>query len=107
MLPQPPLPVTPAPISKDSETTSSTTSACLSLTDALRMSIAGESMEFEAAVSDGDLLASSKDQHSSGSDLFVPDDMPVDLRVKLALAMIFLGQQIPEVMCGPDFFAPA
>ena len=29
--------------------------------------------------------------------LHVPEEVPVDLRVKLAVSMIFLGQSLPDV----------
>lgn len=37
------------------------------------------------------------EEQKGSSDLVVPDDMPVDLRVKLALSLINLGERIPEV----------
>ena len=100
MLPPPP----PTSSSEDLGTSKdlAPSSSYLSLTDALRISISGESMEYEeaAAVSSGEPAASSSgEQLSDGSSagLIVPSGMPVDLRVKLSLAMINLGQQVPEV----------
>lgn len=85
--------------SKEPEASSS--SDYLSLTDALRISISGEDMdlpseeELMSAASSSEPAAGSG--RRSGRTLLVPDSMPVDLRVKLALAMINLGQEIPEV----------
>jgi hypothetical protein len=90
----PPLPNTEDPGVGVSSSPPSSSSSYLSLTDALRISISGESMDYESAGVEG---ASSGEQWSKSRDLIVPTGMLVDLRVKLALAMIHLGQILPEV----------
>ncbi len=66
----------------------------LSLTAALRISISGETMELGSDLtSAGDPF----DPPSKEESLSLPDDIPVDLRVKLAIAMIYLGKELPEV----------
>ena len=80
------------PPSSSGDTSSRDYPPYLSLTDALRMSISGEAMEL------GEEVALGGEPPSGQTDsLAVPEAMPVDLRVKLALAMINLGRQLPEV----------
>ena len=64
------------------------------LTMALRMSIAGEDdLEHEEeAASTGASSPVTQQLH-----LTIPDDIPVDLRTKLAVSLIHLGKQLPEV----------
>ena len=64
----------------------------LSLTTALRISISGENIELGS-----DSMVDSLAEKPVESSLMLPDDMPVDLRVKFAIAMINLGKTIPEV----------
>ena len=61
------------------------------LTTALRISISGENMELNP-----DLPMTRVDTVLEQT-LFFPNDMPVDLRVKLAVAMIHTGKEVPEV----------
>ncbi len=35
--------------------------------------------------------------HSSGFSLSVPEEMPVDLRAKLAICLVYMGRPLPEV----------
>ena len=92
------LPVTPQkphPISTDDHVTShdsdSSSAALPTLSTALRLSIAGETLDraVELQPSVGDVEETAV--------LQIPDDMPVDLRVKLAVSMIQLGKTVPEV----------
>ena len=91
------LPVTPQkphPISTDDNMTShdsDCSSALPTLSTALRLSIAGETLD--RAVE----LQSSVGEVEETAVLQIPDDMPVDLRVKLAVSMIQLGKTVPEV----------
>ena len=68
----------------------------VSLTTALRISISGDDMELGSdTMPCGEVAA---EQEKSEDTLILPDEMPVDLRVKLALAMIHLGKKFPEVL---------
>ena len=61
------------------------------LSTALRLSIAGETL---------DQHVETQPSFSNMEDVLVfqiPDDMPVDLRVKLAVSMIHLAKSLPEV----------
>ena len=96
MIPQPPPPPLPSTSATNSNPhdrppSGSSSTSYLSLTDALRISISGESIELEESGEEAE------DQHEDLGELLLPDGMPVDLRVKLALAMINLGKRFPEV----------
>ena len=88
-------PSTPQATSRDNHMTSHDPDSALStLSTALRLSIAGETLdqdatELQPSISDVDIQRETT--------LMVPDDMPVDLRVKLAVSMIQLGKIVPEV----------
>ena len=73
----------------------------LPLTTALRISISGEGMELTPQVLNREGEGSAEQGVRQGR-LTVPDDLPVDLRAKLAVAMINLGLTVPEVRT--DFF---
>ena len=60
------------------------------LPTALRLSIAGETLDQHVEVQ----LSSEMEESPT---VEIPDDMPVDLRVKLAISMIQLGKAVPEV----------
>ena len=68
----------------------------LPLTEALRVSIAGEDMDEHISQLAREEL-SLREQEGDSLNLMVPDDMAVDLRVKLAVSMIHLGMTVPEV----------
>ena len=86
---------TPQTTSADNHVMSHDSDSTLpTLSTALRLSIAGETLDqdaIELQPSIGDLLLQQE------TALEVPDDMPVDLRVKLAVSMIQLGKTVPEV----------
>jgi hypothetical protein len=87
------LPSTPQTTSGDSHVMSHDPDSALStLSTALRLSIAGETLDQDTA----ELQPSISDIHKE-TPLVVPDDVPVDLRVKLAVSMIQLGKTVPEV----------
>lgn len=76
----------------------------LPLTTALRISISGEGMELgpEPLASDpitgkGESGEDGGVVSGEGERLSIAEDMPVDLRAKLAVAMIHLGETVPEV----------
>ena len=98
---------TPQTTSGDSHVIShDSDSALTTLSTALRLSIAGETLDQDAT----ELQPSISDivNHKEPV-LVVPDDVPVDLRVKLAVSMIQLGKTVPEVILirissrGEDF----
>ena len=68
------------------------------LTAALRMSISGEGLGEQG---DRNLRVSqlTGDGHSDSHavELSIPEDLAVDLRVKLAVCLIYLGMAVPEV----------
>ncbi len=66
-----------------------------SLPTALRISISGEEMGAESASSQE---PAAEQQEGEEGELEIPEDMPMDLRAKLALAMINLGKGSPEVL---------
>ena len=74
-------------ISHDSDSSSTLPT----LSTALRLSIAGETLD--RAVE----LEPSVGAIEETAVLQIPDDMPVDLRVKLAVSMIQLGKTVMEV----------
>ena len=89
------LPSAPQTTSGDSHVMSHDSDSALStLSTALRLSIAGETLDQDTT----ELQPSISDMvnHKEPA-LVVPDDVPVDLRVKLAVSMIQLGKTIPEV----------
>lgn len=89
------LPSAPQTTSGDSHVTSHDSDSALStLSTALRLSIAGETLDQDTT----ELQSSISDMvnHKEPA-LVVPDDVPVDLRVKLAVSMIQLGKTVPEV----------
>lgn len=75
----------------------------VSLTTALRISISGEGMEIEegtpadSAATAAAAAAAPLKQLEEEDNLILSEDIPVDLRVKLTVAMINLGKKIPEV----------
>lgn len=76
----------------------------VSLTTVLRMSIAGEGMPEDAMqleMFDQDATIS-----EAKAELVVPGDMPVDLRIKLAVSLIHIGQTLPEGLLEPIFPSP-
>ena len=98
MLPQScPFVVTEDPRLQSHKASPSTSSFPLSsLSTALRISISGEEMGADSAPPG---QAPLPEQHEEmEGELEIPDDMPVDLRAKLALAMINLGKVFPEVL---------
>lgn len=65
-------------------------SSHLSISTALKLSLSGvENMDLEGESTQANL--------QSERDLLVPADMPVDLRVKLAIVMINMGEKFSEV----------
>lgn len=87
------LPSTPdnAPaISADDHVMSHDSDTFPTLPTALRLSIAGETLDQHVEVQ----LSSEMEESPT---VEIPDDMPVDLRVKLAISMIQLGKAVPEV----------
>lgn len=67
------------------------------LTTALRMSIAGEeALEHEEEAAS----AITSTPVTQQPHLTIPEDIPVDLRTKLAVSLIHLGKPIPEVNSG-------
>lgn len=64
------------------------------LSTALRLSIAGETLDQDTTELQPSISDVVIQQETA---LLVPDDMPVDLRVKLAVSMIQLGKTVPEV----------
>ena len=90
----PVVPQKPHPSSTDDHMTShdsDSSNTLPTLSTALRLSIAGETLDkaTEMQLGTGDV---------EEADIFqIPDDMPVDLRVKLAVSMIQLGRTVPEV----------
>lgn len=91
------LPQTPGEADKESSrlesfsTDTSSVHIMADLTTALRISISGENLELNT-----DMSMTVVDEVLERT-LFLPDDMPVDLRVKLAVAMIHIGKEVPEV----------
>ena len=77
------------------------------LTAALRMSIAGEGLAEKVGLEDPgseDLRESQSQPATAGHfsspqpvELIVPEDLAIDLRVKLAVCLIYLGMDVPEV----------
>ena len=61
------------------------------LSTALRLSIAGETLDQHTRMQPA---TSSQEEMVT---FHIPDDMPVDLRIKLAVTMIHLGKDVPEV----------
>ena len=68
-------------------------SALPTLSTALRLSIAGETLD-QDPIELQPIIGDDKIQDVA---LEIPDDMPVDLRVKLAVSMIQLAKTVPEV----------
>lgn len=89
------LPSTPQATSSDNHVTSHDSDSALStLSTALRLSIAGVTLDQDTAELQPSISDIVCQQEIA---LVVPDDMPVDLRVKLAVSMIQLGKTVPEV----------
>ena len=65
------------------------------LNTALRISISGENIELNSEKPM--TYVGTMFERMSEFDLSVPEDMPVDLRVKLAVAMIHNGKKFPDV----------
>lgn len=90
----------PQPTVSEDAASKDQSSLPFSLTYALRLTELGyESTASGGGEEEGEEPATSvqQQQQTTERSLFVPDDMPVDLRVKLALAMINLGRKLPEV----------
>lgn len=72
--------------------------ASLPLTTALRISISGEGLELGSdTLADGGQCEQSEEGIRGEGRLSIPEDMPVDLRAKLAVAMINIDKSVPEV----------
>ena len=66
------------------------------LTRALRLSISGDNIEVDLSAAKEDTTPTT-DSAMSSCDMTIPGDMPVDLRTKLAVAMINTGKEVSEV----------
>ena len=90
------LPPTPkATTGDDNEMSHDSDSTLPTLSRALRLSIAGETLDQDTAELQPSLNVGDGGIHNTV--LEIPDDMPVDLRVKLAVSMVHLAKTVPEV----------
>lgn len=86
----------PPPVAEEAHSPSL---SCLPLTTALRISISGEGLELDSLADRGQCGQEEEQGARGGRSLCIPGDMPVDLRAKLAVAMINLEESVPEVLC--------
>ena len=83
--------------SREVPSSSSSSFPLSSLSAALRLSISGEEMLSDSASGQEPMPEQHEEEEKEG-ELEIPEDIPVDLRAKLALAMINLGKALPEVL---------
>ena len=70
------------------------------LSSAIRVSLSGDTGEEEEEYLGG-RFREREEERGRNSELAIPDDLPVDMRVKLAVAMVHLSLPLPSSLLPP------